>query len=52
LVYRSPAGGCNEGGACAHPLRDGFVKAGLIIATVLVVAALGLDLIAHFFLTQ
>jgi mercuric ion transport protein len=52
LVYRSGTRGCAEGEACARPLPNRIVKATLILATILVVAALGLDLIAPFFLTS
>ena len=51
LVYRSGSRGCAEGEACARPLPNRVVKAPLILATILVAAALGLDLIAPFFLT-
>jgi mercuric ion transport protein len=46
LVYRSRSLACAEGAACARPLPNRFVKAGLIAATALVLAAVGLDLIA------
>jgi mercuric ion transport protein len=49
LVYRASKRGCADGGACARPLPNRFVKAGLIIATVLVVASLGLDLLSPLF---
>jgi mercuric ion transport protein len=52
LVYRSGTRGCAEGEACARPLPNRIVKATLILATILVAAALGLDLIAPFFLTS
>jgi mercuric ion transport protein len=52
LVYRSGRRGCAEGEACARPLPNRIVKATLILATILVAAALGLDLIAPFFLTS
>ena len=52
LVYRSGTRGCAEGEACARPLPNRVVKATLILATILVAAALGLDLIAPFFLTS
>ncbi len=51
LVYRSGTRGCVEGEACGRPLPNRIVKATLILATILVAAALGLDLIAPFFLT-
>src|SRR5947208_1087374 len=43
LVYRSSKLACADGEACARPLPNRFVKAGLVIATVLVIAALGVD---------
>ncbi|MDI1266041.1 MAG: mercuric transporter MerT family protein [bacterium] len=50
LVYRSSTYACAEGAACARPLPGRIVKTSLIIATTLVVAALGLDLVARLFL--
>ena len=50
LVYRSSTRACADGEACAHPLPNRFVKISLILATILVVAALGLDFIAPLFL--
>ena len=52
LVYRSGTRGCAEGEACARPLPNRIVKASLILATILVAAALGLDFIAPFFLNS
>jgi mercuric ion transport protein len=52
LVYRSGTRACAEGEACARPLSHRVVKATLILATILVAAALGLDFIASFFLTS
>jgi mercuric ion transport protein len=52
LVYRSSAGACADDEACARPLPSRIVKTCLIVATVLVVAALGLDFIAPFFLNS
>jgi mercuric ion transport protein len=52
LVYRSGAPACAEGEACARPLPNRIIKATLILATILVVAALGLDVIAPFFLNS
>jgi mercuric ion transport protein len=50
LVYRSPTRACVLGEACARPLPNRIVKSSLILATILVVAALGLDFIAPLFL--
>jgi len=52
LVYRSGTRACAESEACARPLPNRLVKATLILATMLVAAALGLDFIAPFFLTS
>src|SRR6266702_452819 len=49
LVYRSATRACADGKACARPLPTRIVKTGLILATILVVAALGLDFIAPLF---
>ncbi len=48
LVYGRRA--CSDGDICARPLPKRIVKASLILATLLVVAALGLDFIAPLFL--
>src|SRR6266567_693821 len=50
LAYRSPKLACADGEACARPLANRLVKAGLIVATILVVAALGFDFVAPLFL--
>ena len=52
LVYRSSKRACVDGGACARPLPNRLVKTSLALATILVVAALGLDLIAPLFLNS
>src|SRR4029077_3627961 len=52
LVYRSGTRACIEGETCARPLPNRIVKASLILATILVAAALGLDFIAPFLLTS
>lgn len=52
LVYRSSTRACADGEACALPLPNRIVKTSLILATILVVAALGLDLIAPLFLNS
>src|SRR5262249_18318473 len=46
LVYRSSRTKCAEGEACARPLSHWLVRVGLIVATVLVVAAIGFDFAA------
>lgn len=50
LVYRSRKLACAPGDACARPVSSRLVKAGLVIATLLVVAALGFDFLAPVFL--
>jgi mercuric ion transport protein len=50
LVYRSSKLACADGEACTRPLPNRLVKAGLILATILVVAALGFDLLVPMFL--
>jgi mercuric ion transport protein len=50
LVYRSSTRACADGEACARPLPNRIVKTSLILATILVVAALGLDFVAPLFL--
>jgi len=45
LVYRRKTIACAEGAACARPLPTRIVKAGLVLATILVGGAIGLDLI-------
>src|SRR6267142_3796263 len=50
LVHRSTARACADGEACARPLPNRIVKTSLILATILVVAALGLDFIAPLLL--
>ena len=52
LVYRSSKIACADGKACARPMPDRFVLTGLILATVLVVAALGFDFLAPLLLNS
>jgi mercuric ion transport protein len=52
LVYRSSQAACAGGEACAKPLPNRLVKIGLIIATVLVMAALAFDILAPVLLTS
>jgi mercuric ion transport protein len=52
LVYRSSTRACADGEACARPLPNRIVKTSLILATILIVAALGLDFIAPLFLNS
>lgn len=50
LVYRSSKVACADDAACARPLPNRLVKSGLIVATILVVAALGVDFLAPLLL--
>jgi mercuric ion transport protein len=50
LVYRASKVACADGEACARPMPNRLVRLGLILATVLVVAAIGFDLLAPLFL--
>jgi mercuric ion transport protein len=50
LVRRSPTAACSEAEACARPLPHRLVKGALIAATVLVVVAIGFDVLAPIFL--
>jgi mercuric ion transport protein len=51
LVYRSRKIACAEG-ACARPLPNHIVKAGLVLATILVAGAIGFDLFAPLLLNS
>jgi len=50
LVYRSAQAACAYGEACARTLPNRLVKTGLVLATLLVVAALAFDFIASLLL--
>src|SRR6266700_667432 len=50
LVYRSSKLACADNKDCARPLPNRLVNTGLILATILVVAAVGFDLLAPLFL--
>ena len=52
LVYRSAKFVCADGDACARRLPNRLVKVGLIIASLLAVAALGFDFLAPLFLNS
>jgi mercuric ion transport protein len=52
LVYRSTKLACADGDACARPLPNRLVKTGLILASVLAVAALGFDFLAPLLLNS
>lgn len=50
LVYRARRRACAEGDLCARPMPNRLVLAGLILATVLVIAAVTFDFVAPFLL--
>jgi mercuric ion transport protein len=50
LVNRSSKLACVDGEVCARQLPNRLVKTGLIVATILVVAALGFNFVAPLFL--
>jgi mercuric ion transport protein len=50
LVHRSSKRACAEGELCARALPNRVVMAGLILATILVIAALGFDFLAPLLL--
>jgi mercuric ion transport protein len=50
LVYRSRKRACTDGQVCARPLSSRIVTSGLILATILVIGALALDVLAPLFL--
>jgi len=52
LLYRSPNVACADSEACARPLPRRFVKVALVVATALVIVALGFDLIAPLLLAS
>jgi mercuric ion transport protein len=52
LVYRSSQVACADVEACARPLPNLLTKAGLILATILVVAAFGFDFLAPLLLNS
>jgi mercuric ion transport protein len=52
LLYRSSKVTCTDGEACARPLPRRFVKVTLVVATALVIVALGFDLIAPLLLAS
>jgi mercuric ion transport protein len=52
LVQRSRRLACADDMTCARPLPNRLVKAGLIVATILVAAALSIDLLAPLLLNS
>jgi len=52
LIYRASKVVCADGEACARPMPNRLVKLGFILATVLVVAAIGFDFLAPLFLSS
>lgn len=52
LVYRARRRACDEGELCARSLPNRLVHAGLILATVLVVAAVAFNFVAPYLLAS
>ena len=52
LTRRESKRACTEGEACARPLPNRLVKAALIVAALLVVAAIGFDFLGPLFLNS
>jgi mercuric ion transport protein len=52
LVYRSSKIACADSGACKRPLPQRFVRAGLVVATALVVIAVLFDIAAPLLLSS
>jgi mercuric ion transport protein len=52
LVYRRGRLACAEGAACARPLPNRIVKAGLILATIIIAGAIAFDLFAPLLLNS
>jgi|SRR5882672_985216 len=52
LVHRASKRVCADGEACARPLPNRLVKAALVAATILVMAALGFDFLASLLLNS
>jgi len=52
LVYRASRVACAEGEACTRPSSSWLVRVGLIVATVLVVGAIGFDFLAPLLLNS
>jgi mercuric ion transport protein len=52
LVRRDSQRACVEGEVCARPLPNRLVKAALVVATVLVLVALGFDFLAPLLLNS
>ena len=50
LLYRSRRRACTDSQVCARPLSNRIVTSGLILATILVIGALALDVLAPLFL--
>ncbi len=52
LVYRRSRLACTDEAMCARPLPNKLVKSGLLVATILIAAALGIDLLAPLLLNS
>jgi mercuric ion transport protein len=51
-VYRSSKAACGEDEACARPIPNRLIKLGLVLATALVIAAIGFDVLAPLLLSS
>jgi len=51
-VYRASKVACSEGQACARPMPNHLVKLALVLATALVIAAIGVDVFAPLLLNS
>lgn len=52
LVHRASKRACADGAACARPLPNRLVKTALVVATILVVAAVGFNSLAPLLLNS
>jgi mercuric ion transport protein len=52
LVHRASKRACADGETCARPLPNRLVKAALVVATVMIAIALGIDLFAPLLLNS
>ena len=52
LVYRPSRLVCGDGEACRRPLPNRLVKAGLIVATIVVLAGIGFDFVGPLLLNS
>ncbi len=52
LVYRRKKIACSDGAVCARTLPNHFVKAGLVLATIIIAGAIAFDLFAPLLLNS